>query len=157
MIHTVSLFGILAAVWLVLSGHYTGLLLTLGALACVFVVYIAHRMDVIDRESHPLHLGHLLPAYWLWLGKEIVKANIDVTRRVLSPRLDISPELFTVPISQKTDLGRVIYANSITLTPGTVTIAVDDDTIQVHALSKAGADEIRAGGMDRRVAALERS
>jgi len=85
MIHSISLLIVLAVVWLVLSGHYTGLLLTLGAVSCLFVVYIARRMDVIDHESHPLHIGHVLPFYWLWLGKEIVKANIDVTRRVVSP------------------------------------------------------------------------
>jgi len=156
MIHSISLLIVLAVVWLVLSGHYTGLLLTLGAVSCLFVVYIARRMDVIDHESHPLHIGHVLPFYWLWLGKEIVKANIDVTRRVLSPSLPISPVLFTVPADQRTDLGKVIYANSITLTPGTVSADVGKDFIQVHALTEEGAAAVRGGEMGRRVTALER-
>jgi len=153
--HTVSLFVVLAAVWLLLSGHFTAFLLTLGLLSCLFVVYIAHRMDVVDHESHPLHIGHLLPIYWVWLIKEIIKANIDVTKRILNPKLPISPVLFTVPATQRTDLGKVIYANSITLTPGTVSTDVGADTIQVHALSEEGAEDLRGGAMGRRVTEFE--
>ncbi|MDP6515809.1 MAG: Na+/H+ antiporter subunit E [Alphaproteobacteria bacterium] len=155
MAHRISLFVSLATVWLLLSGHYTGLLLTLGAASCVVVIAISHRMDVIDHESHPIHLGWRLPGYWLWLLAEIVKANIDVARRVVDPSLPIDPRLFEVPAHQKTDLGRVIYANSITLTPGTLSTDVSRDKIQVHALSGAGEDDLRTGTMDAKVCALE--
>jgi len=96
-----------------------------------------------------------LPGYWLWLLAEIVKANIDVARRVVDPSLPIDPRLFEVPAHQKTDLGRVIYANSITLTPGTLSTDVSRDKIQVHALSGAGEDDLRTGTMDAKVCALE--
>jgi multicomponent Na+:H+ antiporter subunit E len=84
-----------------------------------------------------------------------VKANIDVARRVLSPSLPISPKLFTTPASQKTDLGQAIYANSITLTPGTVSVDLDPGEITVHAISREGADDVSGGEMDRRVTEVE--
>ena len=153
---TVLLFVALAAVWLVLSGHYNGLLLTLGFLSCVATVYVASRLTVIDSESVPVHMGLLLPGYWLWLIGEIVKANIDVTRRIMHPALPIDPRLFEIPSSQTSDLGRVIYANSITLTPGTISTDVREGTIQVHARSEQGERDLRNGTMDRKVTALER-
>lgn len=151
----ISLFFALAVVWLLLSGHFDGLLLALGALSCGFVVYLARRMQVLDREGHPLHLGFRLPGYWLWLAMEIIKANIDVARRTLDPRLPIDPRLFELDASQPSDLGRVIYANSITLTPGTVATDVGASTIQVHALNAEAEDALRAGAMDAKVTALE--
>jgi len=151
----VSLVVVLAVVWLLLSGHYTGLLLILGALSCVFVAWIAHRMEVVDHEGHPIHISWRAPNYWLWLGWEIVKANIDVTRRILDPRLPISPTVFTVTASQKTDLGRVTYANSITLTPGTVSLSLSENEIEVHALSRDAAEELKRGAMDRQVTRFE--
>jgi len=84
-----------------------------------------------------------------------VKANINVTLRILKPGLPISPTLVKVRPSQKTDLGRVIYANSITLTPGTVSVEMDEDTIVVHAISREGTEELKDGDMDRRVTAME--
>ncbi len=151
----VSLIVVLAIVWLLLSGHYTGLLLGLGALSCLFVAWIAHRMEVIDHEGHPIHISWRAPGYWLWLGWEIVKASLDVTRRVLDPRLPISPTVLSVAPSQKTDLGRVTYANSITLTPGTVTLSLSENEVEVHALSREGAEALKEGTMDRQVTRFE--
>lgn len=154
--HNLSLFAVLAVLWLLWSGHYTALLLVAGAVSCLLVVYIAQRMRVIDHESHPLHIWWRLPVYWVWLGIEIVKSNIDVAKRVLHPSLPIDPQLFEVEASQKSDLGLVIYANSITLTPGTVSTDVNSGRIQVHALSRDGMEAVKAGDMDRKVTALER-
>lgn len=132
------------------------MILTFGAISCVFVILLARRMDIIDRESHPLHMGWQLPGYWLWLLIEIVKSNIDVARRIIDPRMPIEPHLFETPMTQKTDLGRVIFANSITLTPGTVSVDLGNDTILVHALTQDGADGLATGEMDARVTGLER-
>jgi len=153
--HTVSLFAALAAVWLLLSGHFEPLLLGFGVASCAFVCALARRFDVVDHESHPLHMSLLLPGYWLWLLVEIVKANIDVARRVIDPRLPIDPRLFEVRTSQRTDLGRVIYANSITLTPGTISVDLAPDRILVHALAAEGEAALLEGTMDRKVTALE--
>ena len=97
----------------------------------------------------------MLPGYWLWLGYEIVKANIDVTKQILSPSLPIAPTVFRLKASQRDELGQVIYANSITLTPGTVTMDIHDGVFTVHALHKDAADDLALGDMDRRVTALD--
>lgn len=93
--------------------------------------------------------------YWPWLAIEIVKANIDVAKRVFSADPNISPTVFTVKSSQKTELGQVIYANSITLTPGTTTMDIDKSTFVVHTIAKDVGDDLSAGEMDRRVSLLE--
>ncbi|MFB3089274.1 MAG: Na+/H+ antiporter subunit E [Acidiferrobacterales bacterium] len=155
MVHAISLALVLFALWLLLSGHYVPLLIGLGALSVLLVVTIALRMDVVDREGHPIHLSPKALLYWPWLGWEIVKANLDVARRILDPRLPISPTVIRLKASQKSDLGRVIYANSITLTPGTVSIDIDGEHIEVHALTREAAQALRTGDMDRRVTRFE--
>ncbi len=155
MLHAISLGVTLYSLWLLLSGHFEPLLLTLGAFSCLLVVLIALRMEVIDHESHPLHLTPRLPLYWIWLLWEIVKSNLAVARLILAPRLSISPTVVRVTATQKSDLGRVIFANSITLTPGTVSMSLDDDQIEVHALTNGMADQLETGAMDRRVTRLE--
>ena len=155
LLRAISLALSLFVVWLLLSGHLEPLLLGLGAASCIAVVLIARRMDVIDREGHPIHLGWKAPFYWLWLAWEVIKANLDVARRIVAPSLPISPTVIRVKTSQKTELGRVIYANSITLTPGTISLAVRRDEIEVHALSREAAAALAEGTMDRRVTQME--
>ena len=155
VVHAISLGVVLAIVWLLLSGHFEPLVLTLGLASCVVVVAITRRMDLVDHEGHPIHLTRRATGYWLWLAWEVVKANIDVAKRVLAPNLNISPTMVRLTASQKTDLGLVIYANSITLTPGTVSVDVDPGEILVHALSRDAADDLKGGEMDRRVAQVE--
>ena len=155
LLHAISLGILLALIWLGLSGFFQPLLLGLGLISCVGVVWIAHRMDVIDHEGHPIHLGFRILGYWVWLIREIVKSNIDVARRILNPALPIAPCLTIVKATQGSELGHVIFANSITLTPGTVSIVVDDRTILVHAVAKEMADDLQTGEMDRRVTAVE--
>jgi multicomponent Na+:H+ antiporter subunit E len=155
LLHLLNVSLVLYAVWLLWSGHYNALLMTLGLLSCGFVVWISHRMRVLDAEGQPNHLLPRAVLYVPWLIKEIVLANLDVAKRVLSPSMPISPTLTRVKVTQKTDLGRVIYANSITLTPGTISLLLEGDTITVHALSAGGAEDLAGGEMDRRVTALE--
>ena len=152
---TLSLFVLLFLTWLLLSGIYTGLLLGLGALSCLVVVVVCRRMKIIDPEGHPNHLIPGLLSYTPWLLWAIVKANIDVARRIVHPRLPMSPRVIQVEASQKTHLGQVIYANSITLTPGTVAVETDEGTIDVHALTREAAEDVRSGAMDSRVTDLE--
>lgn len=154
--HLVSLGALLAIVWLLLSGHYTYLLLGLGLLTVSLVVYLADRMDVADHEGHPMHLNFSrLIRYWVWLLREIIKSNIEVCRIIIHPALPITPTVFAVKSTQETDLGRVIYANSITLTPGTVSIDVEGNITEVHALTKPTAENLKQGVMDRKVTELE--
>lgn len=154
--YAVSLGIVLAVLWLLLSGHYTALLVAFGIFSVAFAVFVALRMEVVDHESHPVHLRkRAIVGYWLWLLKEILKANIDVCYRIVHPGMPISPRVVNLTATQKFDLGRVIYANSITLTPGTVSMSVDGDRIQVHALSESGVRSLESGEMDRRISRLE--
>ena len=152
---TLSLFVLLFLTWLLLSGIYTGLLLGFGVLSCLLVVAVCHRMRIVDPEGHPNHLIPGLLRYIPWLLWAIVKANIDVARRIVHPRLPMSPRVIQVAASQKTHLGQVIYANSITLTPGTVAVETDEGTIDVHALTREAAEDVRSGVMDGRVTDME--
>jgi len=155
VLRLVSAFFALYLFWLVLSGYFTAFLMSAGAACVVAVVWFARRMDVIDAEGHPVQLGWRIVAYWAWLSKEIVKSAWDVSRIIVNPKLPISPTLVTFRPSQKTTVGLVIHANSITLTPGTITIEAGPGEFLVHALTRAGAEGVTTGDMDRRVSACE--
>ncbi|ABV88594.1 Na+/H+ antiporter subunit E [Shewanella pealeana] len=154
--HAVSLCLTLSIFWWINSNYSNPLLLSLGAASILLVLYIAHRMNVIDYESLPIHLSAKMPGYMLWLAKEIIIANISVVKHIWLGNSSISPTLATIDATQRTDLGKVIYANSITLTPGTVAVGLVDDKVIIHALSKENIDTLKAGKMDRRVTELEK-
>jgi len=151
----IGLFVILLILWLLSSGHYTTLIITFGVLSCALVLFLCLKMELVDSEGVPIHLFGRGLIYAPWLIWQIFLSNIDVAKRILRPKVDISPQLIEVETSQKTDLGRVIYANSITLTPGTVSIQVHEDRILVHAIGREVAEDLQQGEMDRRVTRLE--
>jgi multicomponent Na+:H+ antiporter subunit E len=155
LLQIVSLGLVLFGVWMLLSGHFATLLVGLGLVSTGVVVYLAHRMDVADDEGHPVHLMWRAIFYIPWLIKEIAKANIDVARAIIDPSLPINPTIVTTEGSQRDDLGLVAYANSITLTPGTVTIGLEGSTMTVHALTGGAGEDLMSGEMDRRVSAME--
>lgn len=155
MLRAIGLGGILFAFWLVLSGHFEPMLIGFGVGSSAFVAYLAKRMDVVDREGVPLHLGGRFWLYFPWLMKEIFVANLHVARIILSPSLPISPLLVRYRSSQKTDLGRAMYANSITLTPGTITTSVIGTDLEVHSLTWVDVDGREEDEMDRRVTWVE--
>jgi len=149
---TFSYGVVLFVFWLLLSGHFEPLLLGLGVASVVLTVFLAKRMNVIDHESYPLHLSLRFPAYLICLFREIVTANINVIKRILTFKgRSISPQWLELPLPIKTDLGRVIYANSITLNPGTVSVELGQDKITVHALTKEAAEDLTSGIMAKRV------
>lgn len=155
MKRSLILFVNLMLVWLLLSGHYSATLITYGAFCSLGVVLLMAHLGILDREALPTHLGFRTFAYIPWLLKEIVLSNLSVAKVILSPRLPIHPRILKVAASQKTQVGQVIYANSITLTPGTVTLDVRDGQFLVHALTTDSAEGLLSGEMDRRVAHLE--
>ena len=155
MIRVLSLSVLLMTVWLLFSGHYTLLHISLGVASVLVSVWIARRMDVVDYEGQPIAISVAAVGYFPWLLWEVIKSNIDVAKRILSPSLPISPRVFRVTASQRTAVGRTIYANSITLTPGTVTIQVRGNEFEVHALTSDTEESLRTGKMDARVARME--
>lgn len=149
--HVVTLTIVLFGLWLLLSGHLDALLLVLGALSCIFVGWLAQRMAIVDEESYPFSLSLRLPVYWAWLLKEIVKSNLDVARRALGSRARVAPVVADIEAGQRTDLGQVVFANSITLTPGTVSLEVRPGRIRVHAIHREVLDGLRDSGMNEHV------
>lgn len=156
VVRAASLTIALALLWVLLSGHVAEpLLLGLGFASVMAVVYIAARMEVVDHEGHPVHLAWRAPLlYWPWLVKEIVLANLNVAKAILRSPMAIRPTVFHVRASQHSELGRVIYANSITLTPGTVTVELEEDWLTVHALTPEAVAGLESGEMDRRVTSV---
>ena len=155
-IHVAGLVVALTVLWLFLSGHYTPLLLSLGLLSIILVTIISLRMNLIayNQPVLLLQMAKSIP-YGLWLIVEILKSNIDVCKRILSPKLPISPRLITVKSSQLGDIAKVAYANSITLTPGTISIDVEGSDIEVHSLSEIGVEGLATGEMDKRISKIE--
>jgi multicomponent Na+:H+ antiporter subunit E len=150
-----GLGALLLGFWLLLSGHYTPMLIGFGVGSSAFVVYLSMRMDVVDHEGLPGQLGGRFWVYLPWLMKEIFVANVAVAKIILNPKLPISPLLVHYKSSQKTDLGRVIYANSITLTPGTITVRVTGDDLEIHSLTRADVEGDEEDEMDRRCSWVE--
>lgn len=150
-----SLAVVLFLFWLALSGHYTTFLVGAGAACAVLCVFIAARMGIVDVEGHPVHLLRGALTYFPWLSWEIAKSAWAVSKLILNPRLPISPTMTQVTASQKTTVGVAIYANSITLTPGTITTGVKGNVLTVHALTLDGALDLERGGMDARVTRFE--
>jgi len=146
---------LLFAFWLVLSGHFEPLLIGFGIASTALVVYLAMRMDVVDEEGLPITMGGRFWVYMPWLMKEILVANLHVAKIILTPSLPITPIVVRYRSSQETDLGKVIYANSITLTPGTITIGIYGQELEIHSLTWVDVDGREEDEMDQRVTWVE--
>lgn len=158
MKRAVWLWTILLAIWLLLSTqtqHLEPLFIFFGLFTCTVAVWVCARMGVVDRESVPVHVAGRAALYVPWLVWEVFKSNLRVARIILAPRMRVDPSIVHFRASQRTDLGRFIYANSITLTPGTVTTGIVGDDMEVHAIVQAEIDGSEENDMNRRVAALE--
>ena len=145
---------IVATIWLLLSGHYTLLILSLGVLSVLTVTWFVWRMDRVDGELAALPMRPRLLYYLLWLMWQVVLANIDLVRRIWDPSLPIRPTWQRLDIKVRSPLATMIYANSITLTPGTLTTDVREDHFMVHSLTTDGIEELRKGGMEKQIQRL---
>ena len=156
--HMFGLSFVLVLIWLGWSGYFIPMIMGFGVVSILLTVWVSKRLHVVDDEGQPVNAK--LISYAPWLIKEIIVANIDVIKRILSPDIKsaISPTWTIVNAKQKTQLYRVVFANSITLTPGTVSVEVGDDKILVHALSTDGAEALAGdlgGEMGQRCCGLE--
>ena len=136
-----------------MSGHYSILIMTLGIISCAFCVYVAKRGNLIDEEGLPIFFIPRLSNYLIWLFKEILKSNLNTAKVIINGKVE--PETFTLKASQVTDVAKVTYANSITLTPGTVTTKMQKDVFEVHALNSDFGNDVRTNEMDKKVTWLE--
>ena len=152
LIFLIALIGL----WFLLSGYFTkATLVAFGALSIGVTMWFAARAGTVDREGVPTSVFPRIFSYMTWLFLEIGKANVVVAREVLKPKMNLAPKLFRVPATQPSDLTRTIFANSVTLTPGTVSGDVGDDTVLIHALDESLADVEALADMGARVTKLE--
>jgi multicomponent Na+:H+ antiporter subunit E len=154
IVRILSLLMLFVSAWLLWSGLFKPLLLGLGAFSCLLVTYLTHRLGYTDHENFRVNLNLRFLGYWAWLGKEIVRSNIEVARVILDPRLPISPRIVEIEATARHPVDQVILGNSITLTPGTIALDVQDGMLKVHTLTQEGADVLMSGEMDRRIASL---
>jgi multicomponent Na+:H+ antiporter subunit E len=147
---------ILMALWLLMSGLYEPLIIGLGVASVVLVLVVVKRMDAVDGDRLDIRLKPVaFTLYLMWLLVEIAKANWAVTKLVLSANMKLRQHLFTVRADQSSDLGQVVFANSITLTPGTISVESDAGAFLVHAVNYSADDNLALADMGRRVAATE--
>ena len=147
------LLATLLATWFLLSGYTRALLLGLGLLSCIFCHAVYHRIRA-ETGLGAIALAPMpLARYTAWLLLEIVKSNISVIRAIVSGR-NLCPRIFDIPTSNLNELGQVIYANSITLTPGTVSTQVAEGKIRVHGLLKGAESGLADNRMRTRVEQL---
>jgi len=144
-----GLVAVLGGLWLGLSGHYTPLITWLGALSVILSSVLAVRLRTLDADSAPFAALPRIVVYWVWLMVEIIKANWVVIKACLRANLDINPALVKVKTACESDLAKTTFANSITLTPGTVSVLLEGDKILVHALYEEGAQPEAFDKMDR--------
>ena len=153
--HLFTLIASLSLFWLVLSGHYTPLLLGLGAFSCILTGLLCRRMDIVDAESHPHQIGLRMPRYWLKLTWETLKSNYDVAIAILRPS-QVAPLTGYLDTPLKQDLVKATLANSITLTPGTLSLDVQENRMFIHALNPSMMNGLRDGDMVNSAVELEK-
>lgn len=156
MIKALILMLVLALLWIALSGIFEPLPLMLGALSCLACVAVSSRMSIIDDEAVPTQIQLRILNYSVWIGFEIIKSNIAIAKLILARNPALAHHFIRVQSSQKTEFGKVLFANSITLTPGTVTVETADGALLVHAINHSAANEDALAAMDRRVTATEK-
>ncbi len=150
---TALLFIVLMGLWLLLSGHYTPLLIALGVISAGFATWMSIRIGGADDQGLPLHLMKGLPFYLVWLVGGIILSNLATVKVIVFG--GVRPRLFEIKTNLKTDAAVALYANSITLTPGTVTVDVKKNVFLVHALTEEMADDIKSDVMGSRVRAID--
>lgn len=151
------MFLLLFALWIVFNGKCTAEIALLGLPVCALIYAFTCRYIGLSprRELRWLRRGLRALSYLGFLLREIVRANLRVLRLVWSPLLVPEPELRSFRTRLRTEFGWAVLANSITLTPGTVTVHVRDDLFLVHCLDRDMAEGLESSDFERKIAVLE--
>lgn len=150
---------LLAAIWLILSGKTDLIYIFWGVISIAFVIWLTNRLHHIPlAQDEPcgstrINIPRLL-VYLFWLVWQIIKSGVYVAYVVLHPKMPIEPMIVRFTSKQPNVLARVILGNSITLTPGTLTLDIKDDLFTVHALTRDTEEDLVSGDMEARVARL---
>lgn len=145
-------------VWIVFNGKITAEIVWLGlVVAAVVFWFICKFMDYSIQKEKLLYKKLVsFSAYICLLIKEIISANMTVFHMILTEREEMEPVIVTFRTGLKTEMARVILANSITLTPGTITVSIEEDELVVHCLDKSLAEGIEDSVFEQRLKELER-
>jgi len=148
---------LLVIFWLFLSGYFSNpLLLMFGVMSVAFALYIDHRIARKYPLKSPVSILWRFPKFAVWLVFEVIKANIAVVKNIWLPRTNpINPTVSELKMRQRTPVGQTVFANAITLTPGTVSFDITDNNVMVHAIVEEAIVELGDGEMNQRVADLE--
>ncbi|GAA3916119.1 Na+/H+ antiporter subunit E [Litoribacillus peritrichatus] len=152
--HIVKWAALLTVFWVLLSGYIQPLLLSFGAVSIAVVLVVLKRMDAVDQEPKHVSSGFQMFRYLAWLAGQVVSSSIHVTKLIWGSPDKLSPSLAKVSIKNVTPKAHVLYANSITLTPGTLSVDLKDGEVTVHALEKASIDQLEQGDMERKIISL---
>jgi len=154
--HLLKVFTLIFIFWFLLSGMTNLLMIMLGLFSSFLVVWIINKMDLIDHEVsfHNFNIGKLI-IYFFWLLREIIVSNLKVCLYIVTPNKKINPEIIKIKSSQNSEFANVLYANSITLTPGTVTIDVDKNNFTVHTLDTQFKESLEKNIMDKKILSTE--
>ena len=147
----------LFAFWLLLSGHYTLWLTASGAVLAVLVTLFSAYKGIVDEEGFPIEKLPRALVYWPWLGLQMARSALNVARLIVDPKLPISPTMVRVRAKQRTAVGLTTYANSITLTPGTISVEVSERgrAVWVHCITRENAEGFTDDAMNDRVAWMD--
>jgi len=142
--------------WYLLSGKNFILLISVGLICSVLIVFYQNKLKMIDDESMPISILPKAVLYWMWLYKEIIQSSLYVSKLILSKEMDITPQYFKIKSNQKTTMGFNIFANSITMTPGTISVITNNASkeLDIHALTKDTKASLQSGIMDNRIKKL---
>ncbi len=150
----IIIFFVLFLHWIFWSGTFDAFHLSLGAISCALVTFMSHDLYIQRKKLSPKIIKEAIRfiKYVPWLLYQIVLSNIHVASLVLSPKMPIDPKIIRYKTKLKTDVALTTFANSITLTPGTITADISDGEFIVHALSKKVADDLITGEMEDKIA-----
>ncbi len=151
-----AIFLLLFGIWIIFSGQFDAFHLALGILSSIFITVISSEFFFADRSRtlrKRLREICLFPGYFLWLLYQIFLSNLHILKLALSPRgmKQIEPSVVRIKTKLRTDFGRYLLANSITLTPGTITINIQEDELVIHSISEHTAIGVKDGAMEGRI------
>ncbi len=152
--HTAKWLFSLTIFWLFLSGYLSPLLLSFGVLSIALVLYLLYRMEAVDKEHQQFGTWLQIIRYLPWLFGQILSSSIRVTKLVWGSPDKVTPALAKFNVGSVPLVRRTLYANSITLTPGTLSVDLIDGELTVHALEKASIDELKEGYMERKITSI---
>lgn len=140
MSKNISLFIMLLAFWIILTERVTFESIGVGVFACIIVSIL--NKEYVKEEKIIIRKPFLYIKLLFMLIKEIIISNIEVAKIVLSPRLKIDPKIFVYKTKLKSEKLKVIFANTITITPGTITVSLEGNELIIHSLKELNKDGI---------------